>query len=163
MINARTIYNPGVAMVYVIQNTQTGECINASTCGIKDVDFKPWRSPKGTPLGEEFFKMKIGSKKEGISSITFLNSCKYDKCLSTDGIWEFIGKRANGGVIPKLSTLQSKDKNVVTSSIIVIDNRVTSSIDRVKDNNLSLSSNQIHQTIESEEFVDMDEMNKILQ
>jgi hypothetical protein len=44
----------------------------------------------------------------------------------------------------------------------IVTNRVTSSIEKTQNNNLSLTTNQIHQTIESEEFVDMDEMNKIL-
>lgn len=161
MHKIRTIYNPGVAMVYIIQNTKTGELINSSTCGIKDVDFKPWRSPKGTPLGQEFFKVKIGNKRSGFKSITFLNSSIYDKCLSEDGEWEFIGKRPDGGTIRKLIDMPYEVKDVSTKSPLV-NNRVISSIEKIQNNNLSLSTNQIHQTIENEEFIDMDEMNKIL-
>jgi len=161
MKKIRTIYNPGVAMVYIIRNTKTGELINSSTCGIKDVDYKPWRSPKGTPLGREFFKVKIGSKKSGFESITFLNSSMHDKCLSEDGEWEFIGKRPNGGILYKLSSTPLEDKTSKSSNVVVT-NRVTSNIEKIKDNTLLVTSNQIHQTIESEEFVDMDEMNKIL-
>jgi hypothetical protein len=161
MPKIRTIYNPGVAMVYIIQNTQTGELINSSTCGIKDVDFKPWRSPKGTPIGKEFFKVKVGNKRKGFESITFLNSSIYDKCLSEDGEWEFIGKRPNGGTLRKLADMPYDVKGTDTQ-LPIVTNRVISSIEKIQNNNLSLTTNQIHQTIESEEFVDMDEMNKIL-
>jgi hypothetical protein len=99
----RTLYNPGVGMRYNIKNTKTGETQVASTLTVRDVDQKPWRSPKGTPAGQEFFKMKLGSKKEGFSFIKFMNSIKNTKCLSEDGQWEFVGERPDGSTIPLLS------------------------------------------------------------
>lgn len=162
MPKVRTIYNPGVAMVYVIQNTKTGEQITASTCGIKDVDCKPWRSPKGTPVGKEFFKMKIGSKKDGFNTVTFLNSVIYSTCLSEDGEWEFIGVRPNGGILRKLTDTSPIVKSEYKNLALINSKRVKSSIEKIKDNNLSVPKTDIHTTIEHEEFVDMDEMNKIL-
>lgn len=161
MKNLRTIYNPGVAMVYTILNLITGELVTAATCGIKDVEFKPWRSPKGTPVGKEFFKMKLGSKKEGITIITFLNSSKYPSCISDDGEWEFIGKRPNGGTIPRLSEAPNvKNEELPISDII--SKKVKAIIEKVNNNNLSMSNTQIQGTIENEEYVNLDEMSKIL-
>jgi len=161
MKNLRTIYNPGVAMVYTILNLRTGELANAATCGIKDVEFKPWRSPKGTPMGKEFFKMKLGSKKEGITIITFLNSNKFSSCISDDGDWEFIGKRPDGGTIPKLSEAPEVKMDISPMSNIIT-KKVKAIIEKVNNNNLSMSHTQIQGTIENEEFVNLDEMNKIL-
>ncbi len=165
MPNVRTIYNPGVAMVYVIKNVLTGECVNASTCGIKDIDFKPWRSPKGTKVGEEFFKMKIGNKRQGFKSITFLNSSTHEKCLSEDKEWEFIGQRPDGSILPKLADMLPNSKN--TNRTIPPTNtnaikKVKASIEKVLNTDLTLTTNQLQTTIETEEFVDVEEMNKIL-
>ena len=99
----RTLYNPGVGMRYNIRNTVTGLVEVASTLTVRDVDQKPWRSPKGTPAGQEFFKMKLGSKKTGFSVIKFMNSVRNDKCVSEDGQWEFVGERPDGSVVPLLS------------------------------------------------------------
>ena len=161
MRNLRTIYNPGVAMVYTILNLRTGEFVNAATCGIKDVEFKPWRSPKGTPMGKEFFKMKLGSKKEGITIITFLNSNKFASCISDDGDWEFIGKRPDGGVISRLSESPNVKVDLAPASTILT-KKVKAVIEKIGNNTLSMSPTQIQGTIENEEFVNLDEMNKIL-
>jgi hypothetical protein len=161
MPKVRTIYNPGVAMVYVIKNTRTGETATAATCGIKDVDFKPWRSPKGTPKGQEFFKMKLGSKKDGFKSITFLNSSMQNSCLSDDGEWEFTGLRPDGGTIPKLTDPRAV-KQKSTIEYAQPSKKVKATIEKVENNKLNVNKNQIHATIENEEFVDMTEMNKIL-
>ncbi len=99
----RTLYNPGVGMRYNIKNLKTGSVEIASTLTVRDVDQKPWRSPKGTPAGQEFFKMKLGSKKTGFSVMKFMNSVRNDKCISEDGQWEFVGERPDGSVIPLLS------------------------------------------------------------
>ena len=162
MPKVRTIYNPGVAMVYVIKNTRTGETANAATCGIKDVDFKPWRSPKGTPKGQEFFKMKLGSKKDGFKSITFLNSSMQSSCISDDGEWEFIGIRPDGGTIPKLTDPTPINNKKSTVEYAHLSKKVKTSIEKVNNNELNVNKNQIHATIQNEEFVDMTEMNKIL-
>lgn len=160
MPKIRTIYNPGVAMVYTIQNLKTGETHVAATCGIKDVEFKPWRSPKGTPAGKEFFKMKLGNKKDGFEIITFLNSSLHSRCLSEDGDWEFTGQRPDGGVLYKLADQPAKGE---TEHYIPSNSkRVKISVQNVDNNDLSASPTEIHTTIENEEFVDMEEMNKIL-
>lgn len=99
----RTLYNPGVGMRYNITNVDTGEVIVASTLTVRDVDQKPWRSPKGTENGKEFFKMKIGTKRDGFTYIKFINSIKNEKCLSEDGVWEFNGVRPDGSALPLLS------------------------------------------------------------
>lgn len=99
----RTLYNPGVGMRYNVKNLKTNEIEVASTLTVRDVDQKPWRSPKGTPAGQEFFKMKMGSKKEGFVILKFMNSVKNSKCLSEDGNWEFIGERPDGSTVPLLS------------------------------------------------------------
>ena len=84
----RTLYNPGVGMRYNIRNLVTGLIEIASILTVRDVEQKPWRSPKGTPAGQEFFKMKLGSKKTGFTIIKFMNSVRNDKCVSEDGQWE---------------------------------------------------------------------------
>ena len=99
----RTLYNPGVGMRYNITNTETGEVAVASTLTTRDVDQKPWRSPKGTDTGQEFFKMKLGTKKDGFKYIKFINSIKNERCVSEDGKWEFNGVRPDGSTLPLLS------------------------------------------------------------
>ena len=160
MPKVRTIFNPGVAMIYTIHNLSTGKNFTAATCGIKDVEYKPWRSPKGNPVGKEFFKMKLGSKKEGFKIITFLNSSSQDRCLSDDGEWEFKGERPDGGILYKLSE-QPKDK-AEKHYVPVNTNRVKILMQKVGNNTLSTTPTEIQTTIKNEEFVDMDEMNKIL-
>jgi hypothetical protein len=167
MPKVRTLYNPGVAMVYCIKNTKTDEVVSASTCGIKDVECAPWRSPKGTPIGKEFFKMKIGTKKKGIKVVTFLNSSQYFRCLSDDGEWEFIGQRSDGGIIPKLTDENAKKaisgNNIPTKeSIVTNSKRVKATIEKINDTRLSMSTSDIQTTLQNEEFVDLDEMSKIL-
>lgn len=162
MPKVRTLYNPGVAMVYLIKNTKTDEVVSASTCGIKDVDCKPWRSPKGTPFGKEFFKMKIGTKKKGIKVLTFLNSSIFNTCLTDDGEWEFIGKRPDGGIIPKLTEGVSIQKTPSKESIVNNSKRVKTTIEQINDTRLTMTTTDIQTNIQNEEFVDIDEMNKIL-
>jgi hypothetical protein len=161
MHKVRTIFSPGVAMVYTIHNLKTGEDHPAATCGVKDVDCKPWRSPKGTAQGKEFFKMKLGSKKKGFEIITFLNSSLHSQCLSEDGEWEFRGLRPDGGILPRLSNDKSSKKEV-QKYIPINDKKTKAIIQQVDDNKVYATIEEIHNTIENEEFVDMDEMNKIL-
>jgi len=111
MSKIRTTYNPGVGIVYKITNTETGEQIEASTFTTRDADQKPWRSPRGTKEGEEFFKMKSGTKKVGFTYYKFMNSVKNNKCLSSDGKWEFTGLKPNGIIIPKLTEIVKKEKS----------------------------------------------------
>lgn len=104
----RTLYNPAVGCKYLIKNTKTGAIESASTLTVRDVDQKPWRSPKGTPVGEEFFKMKIGKKQTGFTYIKFINSALNEKCLSDDGEWEFMAETPDGKKLPKLTVGQKK-------------------------------------------------------
>lgn len=104
----RTLYNPAVGCRYLIKNTKTGDIESASTLTVRDVDQKPWRSPKGTPAGEEFFKMKIGKKQTGFTYIKFINSALNEKCLSDDGEWEFLAQTPDGKKLPKLTTGKKK-------------------------------------------------------
>lgn len=107
----RTLYNPKVGCQYQIRNVETGEIIIASTLTIRDETQKPWRSPKDTPRGQEFFKMKTGSKRNGVDNFTyykFMNSILNEKCLSDDGKWEFIGKTGKGIDINKVDEKTEK-------------------------------------------------------
>jgi hypothetical protein len=161
MHTIRTIYSPGVAMVYIIHNLKTGEDHKASTCGVKDIECKPWRSPKGTPHGKEFFKMKLGNKKNGFQIITFLNSSIYNQCISEDGEWEFKGIRPDGGILQKVAEVQYNKKET-PKCVPITDKKTKVIIQNIDDNKVYASIEEIHNTIENEEFVDMDEMNKIL-
>lgn len=166
MPKIRTLFNPGVAMVYLITNLETGEQISAATCGIKDINFKPWRSPKGTPHGKEFFKMKLGSKKDGFTPITFINSSMFDKCVSDDGKWEFTGDRPDGGKIYKLTEQSNrpapKKKETTEPTNPMLARRVKSVVEKIKDNNLPINKVQMQTAISNEEFVAIDEINSIL-
>ena len=104
----RTIYNPKVGCKYRIRNVQTGEILIGSTLTIRDPDQKPWRSPKDTPQGHEFFKMKTGTKREGFTYYKFMNSNLNGKCLSEDGQWEFVGQTGDGYDINKVNELKNK-------------------------------------------------------
>ena len=107
----RTLYNPKVGCAYVLINTSTGERSQGSTLTIRDNDQKPWRSPKSTPQGEEFFKMKSGTKREGFSYYKFMNSIIHPKCLSEDGVWEFIGVRPNGQALTRVEYNPQDNEN----------------------------------------------------
>lgn len=99
----RTLYRTAVGVNYIIKNLKTNEEIVATTLNNRDKDRRPWRSPKGTPPGQEFFWMKLGNSKKGFIYIKFMNSSLNDRCLSDDGVWEFIGRRPNGQILPKLN------------------------------------------------------------
>lgn len=110
----RTLYNPAVGCRYYIVNRRTGKKFIASTLTVRDKEQKPWRSPKGTPFGQEFFKMKLGSKKEGFEYIIFMNSSMNKECVSDDKKWEFTGESPNGTVIPRLD----KEEKIKPKKII---------------------------------------------
>lgn len=99
----RTLYNPAVGCQYQIKNLKTDTIHVASTLTVRDADQKPWRSPKGTPQGEEFFKMKIGKKQTGFTYIKFINSSLKTDCISDDGEWEFLAITPDGKQLPKLT------------------------------------------------------------
>lgn len=94
----RIRFNPRVGMRYLIRVIETGEEIICSTLCARDKDQKPYRTPAGTPAGEEFFKVKIGSKrkKSGFTYITFMNSVTRVPTISKCGKYEFTGARPNG-------------------------------------------------------------------
>jgi hypothetical protein len=149
MSKIRTTYNPGVGIVYIIENTKTGEKIKASTLTTRDADQKPWRSPRGTPEGQEFFKMKSGNKKKGFSYYKFMNSIKHETCLSEDGNWLFTGLKPDGTVIPKLTDIVKKERtttelpeigsNVVRSKVEKVDTAAPMTTERIKEQIESIS------------------------
>ena len=151
----KTIFNPGVAMCYVIKHLYTGKKIKASTCGVHDVQYMPWRSPKGSEAGKEFFKMKVGGKKEGVSIITFLNSNTQEKCLSTCGEWEFTGERPDGTFIEKLS---NKIKKPYKKPVVNVMKTYTQIVE-IKKNDI-IENTKIE--TENESFVNDEELNHIL-
>jgi hypothetical protein len=104
--------------------------------------------------------MKLGSKSKGFKLITFLNSNRFTKCLSDDGEWEFIGKRPDGGIVPKL--VENNKVKKEKPPIKINHKGVKSVIQKIQGNALDITTTQIHATIENEEFVDMSEMQKIL-
>lgn len=113
----RTLYNPKVGCSYVVVNVNTGERSQGSTLTIRDHDQKPWRSPKSTPSGEEFFKMKSGTKRGGFVYYKFMNSINNPKCLSEDGVWEFIGLRTNGEVLQRVEDSNQESTDEVSAAI----------------------------------------------
>jgi len=91
-----THFNPSLGVKYLIKNTQNNKVVVARALGVRDTKYSPIRSNKDTPKGKEFFKMMVDN-----NPVTFINSLNFDKCLSEDGRWEFIGKRPNGTEIQK--------------------------------------------------------------
>lgn len=162
MSKIRTIYNPGVGIVYLIENTKTGEKIKASTLTTRDVDQKPWRSPRGTPDGQEFFKMKSGNKKRGFSYYKFMNSVKNEKCLSEDGNWMFTGLKPDGAVIPKLVDIVKKEKTEDTSE--TSSNVVRNTVERV-DESVLMETTDVKEKVESistDDFMAADQLQELL-
>ena len=106
-----THFNPALGIKYFVIDTKTGQEILGRTLGVKDVDHKPIRSTRETPVGEEFFKMLIGGK-----VYKFLNSIQRDGCLSECGSYKFIGKRPGGkeGAERKKRTNPDKDVDLNT-------------------------------------------------
>jgi hypothetical protein len=86
-----THFNPALGIKYFVVDTKTGKEVLGRTLGVKDVDHKPIRSNRETPVGEEFFKMLIDGK-----VYKFLNSIQLNGCLSECGTYKFIGKRPGG-------------------------------------------------------------------
>lgn len=110
--SVRTIYNPKVGCQYIIENVQTGERMVASTLTIRDPEQTPWRSPKSTPPGQEFFKMKSGTKRGGFTYYKFMNSIQNVDCISEDGQWKFIGQRPDGEIVPRvIDVCKNKEKD----------------------------------------------------
>lgn len=143
MSKIRTIYNPGVGIVYIIENTKTGEMIKVSTLTTRDADQKPCRSPMGTPEGREFFKVKSGSKKNGFTYYKFMNSIKCQTCLSEDGLWRFTGMKPDGVAIPKITDILKKERiagpaldsgsNTIKATIEKIDSAPAMPFDIIKE------------------------------
>lgn len=148
MSKIRTIYNPGVGIVYFIKNTKTGEEIEASTLTTRDADQKPWRSPRGTLEGQEFFKMKSGSKKIGFSYYTFMNSIKNDQCLSSDGEWLFTARKPSGNIIQKLVDIIKKEKVASTESEFS-GNQIRYKVDKINTESIPMSDESIKEKINS--------------
>jgi hypothetical protein len=87
-----THFNPALGIKYFVENVKTGKEVLGSTLGVKDVEYKPIRSCRETPVGEEFFKMLIDKK-----VYTFMNSVSIkDGCMSDCGTYRFTGKRPGG-------------------------------------------------------------------
>jgi hypothetical protein len=162
MSKIRTVYNPGVGISYIIKNSKTGEKIKASTLTTRDADQKPWRSPRGTPEGQEFFKMKSGNKKKGFTYYKFMNSIQHETCLSEDGIWMFTGLKSDGSVIPKISEIVKKERSAdlpETGS-----NVVRSKVEKV-DTAAPMSNRHIKEKIESisiDDFSAVDQLQELL-
>jgi len=104
-------FNAAPGVKYIIRNTENNQEKVARTLGIRDSQYQPIRSNKDTPKGKEFFKMMVGSE-----LVTFNNSLNFDKCLSVDGKWEFIGKRPDGTKMKKNSKSNFHDKIEFTST-----------------------------------------------
>ncbi len=163
MSKIRTVFNPGVGIVYIIENTKTGEKIKASTLTTRDVDQKPWRSPRGTSEGQEFFKMKSGNKKKGFSYYKFMNSIKHETCLSEDGNWLFIGLKPDGVIIPKLIEMVKKERTA-TDVPEIGSNVVRSRVEKI-DTAAPMSSQRIKEKIESisvDDFSAVDQLQELL-
>lgn len=149
----RTLYNPAVGCQYLIKNLETGNIETASTLTIRDVEQKPWRSPKGTPAGEEFFKMKMGKKKTGFTYIKFINSSLCDKCISEDGKWEFLAETPSGKKLPRLSHVKVSSKTVSSKN---------NAKKKVKNTKKEEPAIEIREDIFDNEFVDVDSISDIL-
>lgn len=148
---ARTLYNPGVAMRYVVINTATNEKTYASTLSVRDVTEKPWRTPKGTPKGQEFFKMKMKNSDGEKVIIKFINSVLHEKCLSEDGMWEFTGARPDGGELPFLTIKHTPLTKSITEHKISVNKVDLPSIVSVVDH-----------TPSSEDFCNQEELDRLL-
>jgi hypothetical protein len=162
MSKIRTIYNPGVGIVYKITNRKTGEQIEASTLTTRDAEQKPWRSPRGTKEGEEFFKMKSGTKKSGFTYFKFMNSIKNTECLTHDGEWLFTGLKPNGTVIPKLMDIVKKEKKEEVSEIS--GNQIRYTVEKI-DDTIAMSEENIKEKVESintDDFSDLGQLSQLL-
>ena len=101
MSRARTQYNPSIGCYYKILNVKNGQVVKGCMLTKEDEAHKPFRSPAGTPVGREFFKMKLEIQSGKFIVLKFLNSTQYDKCLAPNGKWEFIGVTWSGKTVPK--------------------------------------------------------------
>ena len=106
-----THFNPALGIKYFVIDMKTGQEVLGRTLGVKDNDYKPIRSTRDTPDGEEFFKMLISGK-----VYKFLNSIQKDSCLSECGSYKFIGKRPGGkeGAERKKRVNPDKDVDLTT-------------------------------------------------
>ncbi len=145
MSKIRVIFNPGVGISYIITNKKTGEKRNISTLSSRDVDQKPWRSPRGTAQGQEFFKAKSGKKKTGFTYYKFMNSIQHPECLSDDGIWLFDGVKTDGTILPRLSEIVKKEKAPVPESG---SNVIRAIVEKV-DTSVAMTNEVIKEKVES--------------
>lgn len=97
-----THFNPALGVKYLIRNTKNNQIKTARALGVRDMEHAPIRSNKDTPKGNEFFKMMVDNH-----PVTFINSLNFDKCLSEDGKWEFIGKRPDGTEMQKKNVVKT--------------------------------------------------------
>lgn len=155
----RTIYNPKVGCAYKMRNTQTGEILIGSTLTIRDPDQKPWRSPKDTPQGQEFFKMKSGTKREGFTYYKFMNSNQNSQCLSEDGVWEFIGQTAEGYDINKIN--DQKEKKEETKKIVAQVNSNTT-LEQIEVQEEQPTTADIREDIMNSEFSNASALDKLM-
>ena len=154
----RTLYNPSVGCQYLIKNLETNDIVKASTLTVRDSDQKPWRSPKGTPPGQEFFKVKMGRKQTGFTYIKFINSSLYEKCISDDGKWEFLAQTPDGKILPKLFTCEKVGKKVSQPKV----SAKPKIIKKQEKKEVKQTSVEIREDIFDNEFVDIDSLNDIL-
>jgi hypothetical protein len=158
----RVAYNPGVGIAYIITNKLTGEKRNVSTLSSRDIEQKPWRSPQGTPHGEEFFKVKSGKKKAGFTYYKFMNSAQLSECLSDDGVWLFSGLKPDGTILPRLDTIIKKEKTVTEVSE-GSSNIVRSTVEKV--DNIVMNEEVIKEKVESisvDDFSASEQINELL-
>lgn len=160
MSKIRTTYNPGVGIAYIITNRKNGETVNISTLSSRDVDQKPWRSPRGTPQGEEFFKAKSGKKKTGFTYYKFMNSVQHVECISDDGVWLFTGQKPDGTILTKLTNIIKKEKQAVAP---VIGNNTVRSLVESIDSNVVMSDVTIKEKVESISVDDFSSSEQLLE
>lgn len=145
MTKIRTTYSPGVGIAYIITNKITGEKKNVSTLSSRDIDQKPWRSPRGTIPGNEFFKAKSGKKKIGFTYFKFMNSNQHPECLSDDGIWLFDGVKLDGTILPKLSEIVRKEKIIIPE---ISNKSIRATVEKI-DVSIDMTNADIKEKIES--------------
>jgi hypothetical protein len=138
-------FNPGVGLCYFITEIKTGKQVRAATLCVRDDDQRPWRSSRSCPDKKMWFKMKIGTKRDGFTYIKFMNSNQHSKCLSEDGVYEFTGLKLNGDFLPRLSEIPKK-KKVINEETLINNNQVRYKIEN--GDNSVMSSEKIQENVQ---------------
>lgn len=118
---------------------------------VRDLCEKPWRTPKGTLKGQEFFKMKMKDSNGDRMVIKFMNSMLHEKCLSADGAWEFTGNRPDGATIPILSNSRRIISKSLRERRLKVDSVDVSDTDTV-----------IEHKVNTEDFCNQEELDRLL-